>query len=74
MRMSRSNKVLLGVRDAHDDLAALSLRALADMIPILGRDVFDRKLHGMDDKNHKNSENGMGNILLKDLAKLRYTF
>ncbi|XP_071155177.1 protein-associating with the carboxyl-terminal domain of ezrin-like [Mytilus edulis] len=32
-------QILLGIRDTNEELAALSLHCLADMIPILGRDV-----------------------------------
>lgn len=31
--------MLLGIRDLHEDLAALSLKCLGDLVPILGRDV-----------------------------------
>ena len=32
-------QILLGLGDKSDELAASSLRALADLVPILGRDV-----------------------------------
>ena len=33
-------QILLGLRDTSEELAEASLRALADLIPILGRDVI----------------------------------
>ncbi|XP_048773103.2 protein-associating with the carboxyl-terminal domain of ezrin-like isoform X2 [Ostrea edulis] len=72
-------QVLLGVRDSHEDLAALSLHCLADLVKVLGRDaVIGGKSKAYFTKGtpkhlsstaveNDNSKN-LDKVLLKDLA------
>lgn len=78
-------QILLGIRDTNEELAALSLHCLADMIPILGRDVViggrsktyfiegsPKNLNSsLQDKEPVKNVNGMiGKVKLKDLASI----
>ncbi|XP_052092631.1 protein-associating with the carboxyl-terminal domain of ezrin-like [Mytilus californianus] len=81
-------QILLGIRDTNEELAALSLHCLADMISILGRDVviggrsktyfiegLPKNVNAnLQEKDPAKNINGViGKVKLKDLATLSKT-